>query len=382
MVRKGEKIMRILVSGASLAGPSLAFWLVRAGHEVTVVERASRPRQGGSPIDVRGEAVDVADRMGLLGAIQDARVHTEGIEVVNTRGRRTASFPTEIYAEPGGRDIELERADLVNLLYDASKDGADYRFDDSIATLSQDEGGVDVTFVHGAPARYDLVVGADGTHSIVRRLVFGEESQFLRHLGLYGSLVSVDPALGRENWGVMHNVPGKLAGVYRYHGKADAVFMFRSPELSYDYHDQDQQKKLLIDRYAGGGWQIPALLDAVRDTDDLYFDAVNQVHMPTWSRGRVTLVGDSGYCASPLSGMGTTLAMVGAAALADALAEGWDGAFARYEQAHRPLVAKAQVSVSRGAGLLVPETNFGIWRRNQLTKVIRTLVAAKHLLRR
>jgi 2-polyprenyl-6-methoxyphenol hydroxylase-like FAD-dependent oxidoreductase len=371
--------MRILISGASLAGPSLAFWLVRAGHEVTVVERAAQPRLGGSPIDVRGAAVDVAERMGLLPAIRAARVHTEGIEVVNAHGRRTASFPVEVYAEPGGRDVELERADLVNLLFSASKDDADYRFNDSIATLAQDEQGVDVTFVHGRPERFDLVVGADGTHSIVRRLVFGEESQFLRHLGLYGSIVPVDPALGRENWGVMHNVPGKLAGVYRYGGKADAVFMFRSPELSYDYHDLDQQKKLLMDAFAGEGWRVPALLSAVAAADDLYFDSVNQVHMPSWSRGRVVLVGDAAYCASPLSGMGTTLAMVGAAVLAEALAA---GSLAQYERQHRPLVAKAQASVSRGAGMLVPPTSFALWRRNQLAKVAPVMLAARRLLGR
>ena len=373
--------MKILISGASMAGPSLAYWLVRGGHEVTVVERAVGPRLGGSPIDVRGPAVDVADRMGLLPAIKEARTRTEGIEYVDTRGRRVATFDPAAYAEPGGRDIELERADLVRLLYDASKDGAEYRFEDSISSLDQDAGGVDVTFVRGGADRYDLVVGADGTHSTVRRLVFGEESRFVRHLGLYVSLVPVDPALGKENWGVMHNTPGKLAGVYCYHGKADAVFMFRSPELAYDYQDLDQQKKLLTDAYVGEGWQVPALLDAVRAADDLYFDSVNQVHLPTWSRGRVTLVGDAGYCASPLSGMGTTLAMVGAAVLADALAAG-DGAFARYEQAHRPLVAKAQASVSRGAGMLVPGTNFGIWRRNQLTKVLPALMAARRLVQR
>jgi|SRR6476469_727093 len=381
MVRKGEKIMRILISGASLAGPSLAFWLVRAGHEVTVVERARRPRTGGSPIDVRGPAVDVAERMGLLPAVQRARVHTEGIECVDARGRRTASLPAGVYAKAGDRDVELERADLVDLLYGATKDDAGYRFEDSVTALEQDADGVDVTFLHGRPERFDLVVGADGTHSVVRRLVFGEESRFLRHLGLYVSIVGVDPELGRENWGVLHNVPGRLAGVYRYHGKADAVFMFRSPELSYDHHDLDQQRKLLTDTYAGGGWRVPALLDAVRAADDLYFDAVNQVHLPTWSRGRVTLVGDSGYCASPLSGMGTTLAMVGAARLADALAAGLDGAFERYEQAHRPLVATAQASVSHGANMLVPATGLALWRRNQLTKVIPLVMAARRMFR-
>jgi 2-polyprenyl-6-methoxyphenol hydroxylase-like FAD-dependent oxidoreductase len=374
--------MRVLISGASIAGPSLAHWLTRRGHEVTVVELGPRPREGGSPIDVRGAAIDVADRMGLLPAIKNAEVHTQGIECVNANGRRVASFAAAVYAQPGGRDIELERADLVNILYDATKDDTDYRFNDSIATLEQDADGVDVTFVHGADERFDLVVGADGMHSIVRRLVFGEESRFLRHLGVYTAIVPVDPALGRDNWGVVHNSPGKLAGVYSYHGKADAVFMFRSPELSYDYHDADQQKKLLTDAFAGEGWQVPVLLDAVRAAEDPYFDTVSQIRMPSWSRGRVTLVGDSGYSASGLSGLGTTLAMVGAAQLADALAAGEDGALARYEQAHRPLVAMAQASVSRGSGMLLPKTNFAIWRRNQLTKVFPLVFAIRRLFQR
>jgi 2-polyprenyl-6-methoxyphenol hydroxylase-like FAD-dependent oxidoreductase len=371
--------MRVLISGASIAGPSLAYWLTRHGHDVTVVELAAQPRTGGSPIDVRGTAIDVAERMGMLPAIKNAQVHTQGIECVDTAGKKVASFAAAVYSQPGGRDIELERADLVNTLYDATKNDTDYRFNNSIATLGQDDNGVDVTFVHGPAERFDMVVGTDGTHSIVRRLVFGEESRFLRHLGIYTAIVSVDPALGRENWGIVHNSPGRLAGVYSYAGKADAVFMYRSPELSYDYHDADQQKKLLTDAFAGEGWQVPVLLDAVRTADDPYFDSVSQIHMPSWSRGRVTLVGDSGYCASPLSGMGTTLAMVGATELADALAAGTDGAFARYEQAHRPLVAKAQASVSRGTGMLLPKTEFAIWRRNQFTKVLPLLLRVGRL---
>jgi 2-polyprenyl-6-methoxyphenol hydroxylase-like FAD-dependent oxidoreductase len=366
--------VKVLISGASLAGPTLAYWLTRAGHEVTVVERAPRPREGGSPIDIRGQAIDVADQMGLLPAIEEVRGHTRAVEYVNAAGRRMARIDPSAYAEPGGRDIELERADLVRLLHEASKNEADYRFETSIATLAQDPEGVDVTFTRGHPNRFDLVVGADGTHSTVRGLVFGEESRFLRHMGVYGSLVPTDPALGKENQGVMYNSPGKLAGVYKFRGKATAVFMFRSPLLAYDYHDLDQQKKLLTDAFADEGWQVPTLLETVRTADDLYFDSVNQIHLPTWSQGRVTLVGDAGYCASPLSGMGTTLAMVGAWQLATALTDGLPGALTRYEQTHRPLVAKAQASVPRGMSMLVPATNFAIWRRNQLTKLLPLLL--------
>jgi 2-polyprenyl-6-methoxyphenol hydroxylase-like FAD-dependent oxidoreductase len=370
--------MRVLISGASMAGPALAYWLLRGGHEVTVVERAARPREGGSPIDVRGPALAVAERMGLLADIRRVRTHTEGIAFVDAAGRRKAVMHPAAYAE-GADDIELERGDLVNLLYDATKADAEYVFDDSIDTLTQDDGGVDVTFVRGAPRRFDHVVGADGMHSIVRRLTFGPESEFVRHLGYYTALVSVDPALGLENWGVMHNSPGKVAGVYRYHGKADAVFLFRSPPLSYDHHDLDQQKKLLTDAYAGERWQVPALLDAVDAADDLYFDSVSQILMPSWSHGRVALVGDAGFAASGLSGMGTTLALTGAELLADALGS---GDLARYERAHRPLVLKAQASVSRGAGMLVPDTGAGIWRRNQFAKVLPLLMSARGLVRR
>ena len=166
--------------------------------------------------------------------------------------------------------------------------------------------------------------------------------------------------------------------MYRYHGKADAVFMFRSPLLAYDYHDLDQQKKLLTDAFAGERWRVPELLAAVAAADDVYFDSVSQVRMPSWTKGRVALVGDSGYGPSGLSGMGTTLAMVGAELLARALET---GDLTAYEQAHRPLVAKAQAGASRGAGMLVPTTNFAIWRRNQLTKVLPLLLAARKLVR-
>jgi 2-polyprenyl-6-methoxyphenol hydroxylase-like FAD-dependent oxidoreductase len=375
--------MKVLISGASLAGPALAYWLNRRGFEVTVVERGLRPRPGGAPIDVRGAAVDVAERMGIWPEIQAVRTHTEGVAFVDAAGRRRAKFATETLAEEAGRDVELERGDLVNILCDATKDDVEYVFDDSVERLEQDEAGVDVVFAGGGERRFDFVFGADGLHSSVRRLAFGEESRFTRHLGMYVALVDVDPGLGKENWGVMHNSPGKLAGVYSYRGKSTGTLMFRSPALDYDYRDLGQQKKILLDVFEGESWRVPALLDAVRTADDLYFDSVSQVRMPSWSRGRVALVGDAGYCAALLSGMGTTLAMVGADLVAEELAATPDDhrrAFARYEERHRPLVSRSQESAGAGASVLIPPTKFAIWRRNQLSHLLPLILSVRRLM--
>jgi 2-polyprenyl-6-methoxyphenol hydroxylase-like FAD-dependent oxidoreductase len=375
---------KVLVSGASLAGPTLAYWLARHGFEVTVVERAEKPRTGGSPIDVRGPAVEVAAKMGILPEITAARTNTRGIEFVDGTGKRVAAVGADIGAEQAGHDIELEREDLVNILFGAAKNDVEYVFEESIKTLDQDDGGVDVTFAQGGERRFDFVVGADGLHSAVRRLAFGEESRFVRHLGMYVGIVDVDPRFARTDWGVMHNSPGKLAGVYSFHGKAAAVFMFRSPELSYDYRDLDEQKKLLTGVFENESWQVPGLLDALATADDFYFDSVSQVRMTPWSQGRVSLVGDAGYCPALLSGMGTSLAMVGASVLANELAESPDDharAFARYHELHRPLVDKAQASVARGSGLLIPATKGAIWRRNQLAKVFPLVSAARRVLK-
>jgi 2-polyprenyl-6-methoxyphenol hydroxylase-like FAD-dependent oxidoreductase len=374
--------MKVLISGASVAGPTLAFWLARHGHQATVVEAAPRPRAGGYPIDVRGQAVEVAERMGLLGRIRELSVATEGIDFVG--GRRPVSVDMRrLRGAAGVRDLELLRGDLVRTLYEATEHDAEYRFGDSVATLAQDGHGVDVAFDSGATDRFDVVVGADGLHSNVRRLAFGPEAGYRTYLGLYVAGASVGTGLGVPGRCVLHTVPGRAAGVYRFGGTASAIFLFRRAiEPSYDFRDVAQHKRLVADEFAGVDRTAGLLRDALA-ADDFYFDSVSQIRMASWSRGRVALAGDAGYGPALLSGAGTTLAMVGAYLLAGALSEADDPApaFARYAATLRPTVVRAQRSAGAGAGMLVPATEGAVRRRDALARLAGPQWAAARLSR-
>lgn len=365
---------RVLISGASIAGPALAFWLDRYGFDVTVVERAPTIRTGGYPIDVRGTAIDVIERMKLLPQVRAAHVESRMMTFVDAQGDVIGSVP--IYEAIGSdlsRDVELPRGTLASLLYDATLGGAvDYRFNESIETLRDDGDGVDIRFTTGRQERYDIVVGADGMHSLTRRLVFGPEAQFTRFLGFSFNIFTLPNDRGLSHGGVFHAEPGKVAGLFAVK-ESDQLFAFLTfvaddASISGNRDPQEQIRRTRA-AFAGMGWELPRLLDAMEEADDLYFDTVSQIKMPSWSNGRVALLGDAAYAPSFRSGQGTSLALVGAYVLAGELATHDDptDAFNTYDRLMRPFVEANQALATDGHGeFFLPRTQQDIEARDRM----------------
>lgn len=362
-----------LISGASVAGPALAYWLHRYGFAVTVVEKAPAVRGGGYPIDVRGTALEVVRRMGRYERLRAADLAMGRMTFVRDDGRRIASVRLDTLGGAGGGDTELPRGALTELLYDAVRDDVEFRFGDSIAELDDRAGGVGVRFASGATASYDVVIAADGLHSNTRRLVFGPEERFHRYLGHCFAGFGMPNHLGLAREGVISTAPGRTAVLYAA-GEPDRVHGFLSfgrADPPFDaFADPAAQRELVASVFADGGWEVPRMVAAMRTADDLFFDVVSQIRMPSWSRGRVALVGDAAYAPSFLSGQGTSIALVGAYLLAGELAATSDhrAAFTAYERRMRPF-AEANQALADGGGVAVaPATRRGLWVRNQLLR--------------
>ena len=365
----------VLVSGAGVSGTALAFWLARHGLAPTVVERASSARDGGYAVDIRGAAQRVIERMGLDAQIRSARTGTRGMSYVNWADEPVASMSAELLGGSGVvADLEVTRGDLTRILRDAAADTTEFLYGDAIGSLTDTPTGVEVGFEHGPTRSFELVIGADGLHSGVRALGFGAESEFVRQLGYYIAVFDVAGAAALDGWERYYNVPGRVAALYPSGtgDEAKAMLCFASPPLSVDRGDVGAQKELLARTFANDGWKLPALLDAMWATPDFYFDAVSQVTMKRWSSGRTALTGDAAYCASPLSGQGTTLALVGAYILAGELSAHDDHAraFDAYERRMRPYVERNQKLAKSNAMGLIPRKSWQIWFRNQNVRAL------------
>ncbi|GAA3059927.1 FAD-dependent monooxygenase [Streptomyces glomeratus] len=372
MNAKATNHQTVLISGAGIAGTTLAYWLARHGFRPTVVERSAGLRSSGNPVDVRGPAVEVAERMGVMPRLREAATQVTALSFVNGSGRQVGRVNMRaLQRASDSREVEVTRTDLAAILYEASRDSAEFLFGDTMTALRQDGDGVQVTFEKAAPRRFDLVIGADGLHSTTRRLAFGPESEYVRHMGLYVATLPLDGPADTMREVVIHNAPGRMASIHPVHGRALAAFIFRHPEVAgFDHRDLAQHRGILTDSYADDGWRVPELLEQARVAEDFWFDSVSQVRLESWTNGRVTLLGDAASSVS-LFGDGSTLAMAGAHTLAEELAAApadAHAAFARYEARHRTLVDPRQGNVTTAAALMVPATRAGVVARNAASR--------------
>lgn len=369
---KSLKQKEVLISGASIAGLSMAYWMNKLGYKVTVVEIANKPRVGGTAIDLKGETVNVIKRMGILEELKANALDLELIEFKNAEDITEGSvFVKKENAEHKADEIEIERTVLVAVLLKALKNNVEFIFDNTISAIDENEDCIHITFKNGLQRDYHLLFGCDGTHSGVRKIWFGEEKNYLHFLEAYFSISIVDKLLIKQNTMQFYNVPGKAVMLNAYKNKTDIVFCFLSEdEIAYDYRNGEQQRKIIMEQLNGQGWKTEELINEIKASENFYFDKFCQIKMPSWTKGRVALVGDAAYCASPAAGMGGSLAMGGAAAMADALQKfngNFELAFLDYNETLRPFIEEVQAEAALNIKEnFIPKTEEAILRRNML----------------
>jgi len=327
----------VLVSGASFAGLATAFWLDRLGYQVTVVELASGLRRGGTPVDIEGETIAILQRMGMFDAVRAKALPPRAFKFKDADDRTLGGFGIETGAEePSRTRFEIHRDDLLDILFSGIDGSVELLFGRSIKQIEDGPDGVTVTLDDGTRRSFALVFGCDGNRSNTRKLVFGDEANFAYFMGGYVYL-KVVPVTGMlpPNVSEVFSVPGKTAMLNGYDDRTDIGLAFRTEgEIAYDYRDRAQQRAMIHDHFDGLGWKVPTALKHVDADDDFYFDRINQIRMPVWSKGRVVLVGDAGYCVSPVAGMGGSMAIIGAGRIAEALERHSDDYAAAFRDYH------------------------------------------------
>lgn len=363
---------KVLVSGASIAGPTLGFWLAKYGFEVTIVERSKSLRLGGQNLDIRGAGRAIARKMGIEQAILAANTGEIGLQFVNRNNEVEAAFPR------GGAgsftsEAEILRGDLVNILYDNTKNNVRYVFGKYITAVHQGVNNVEVTFSDNEKEVFDLLIAADGVRSSTRKLIFGDEPE-VKFVGLYNAWYTI-PKIERDtNWARWYTATGSRVMMLRpdNHGTIRASFSFLSDDKSHLNRAANEQKEILKDKLSGAGWEEERLMKEIDNNNDVYFDGLSQVHAPRWFDGRAGMIGDAAYCPTPLTGMGTTLAIVGAYLLAGELArhDKHEDAFAAYEKRMRPFVEKVQKLPPGVPWLAHPRSKFGVVVVNTVAGIV------------
>ncbi|MBD1391587.1 FAD-dependent monooxygenase [Mucilaginibacter glaciei] len=363
---------RVLIAGDSIAGSTLAFWLNKYSSDETLVERSPSQISGGQNIDVRDAAFKVFERMGIAKEILAANTGELGIQFIDDKNRIRASFPAN-GADRFTGEMEIIRGDLVNILYDHTKNNVKYLFGKYITALDDNDMRVKVTYSDGEQADFDLVIAADGVRSKTRELMFGNEAE-LKYIGIYNVYLTISKTHTDTNWAKWYNAQRSRVILLRpdKDGSTRASFSFLSPDNNYQEFPREEQKKFLIAKLTGAGWEAPRLSKAIADSDDFYFDGVSQVKAPRWSKGRFAMIGDAAYCPTPISGMGTSLAIIGAYVLAGELSqtEDYSKAFGSFEKKLRPFVKSVQ-SLPPGAPWIVhPKSKWGVNILNTLAGAI------------
>ena len=373
----------ILISGAGIAGTTLAYWLKKFGFYPTLIEVAPKLREGGYTIDFMGAGYDVAEKMGIIPALKKADINFSKLVFVDKNNKEKGSMNYQkIKTFLNNRAFTLLRSDLAKVIYDSLDEEIEVIFGDTISKIEQDEEKVIITFQSGSTRTFDLLIGADGLHSNVRNLAFGDETKFERYFGYYTSSFTIDNfSIGKSAFS-MYNVPYKQVAIYSNTKKETiAFFVFTSPQkLSYQHHDIAKQKQILKTEFMNSGWRCRDLLAEIDATTDFYFDSISQIKMENWSSERITLIGDACYCPSLLSGKGSTLAMVGAYILAGELKQAngnYKKAFEQYETIFKPFMGKKQKAAKAFAKSFVPKSNFGIWLRNKVFKLMSVSLFSK-----
>ena len=365
----------VLISGAGIAGPTLAFWLKKAGFEPTVVEHSPALRKGGYVIDFWGLGYEIAERMNLAGDINRLGYHMREMRVVDDRGERVAGFGINVFNElTGGRFVTLRRSDLSRLLVERIEGQAEVIFGDEIVGLEENADGVRVQFKQSGERQFGLVVGADGLHSNVRRLLFGAQDQFENYLGCLIAAFEVGGYHPRdENVYVIYNAPGRMLGRVALHeDRTLFLFVFATDVRGLpSVLDLPAQKAMLNERFGDGKWECTRILAELDRTEDLYFDRVSQIKMEAWSKGRIALLGDAAFCVSLMAGQGAALAMTAAYVLAGELAKAGGQhivGFTNYETLLRAYISSKQRGAERFAAAFAPRTRWGLFFRNQVIK--------------